>query len=113
MIQITNARIALIYSFMGGKLYKECAMRVQSWKLSVAVFFVTLGIFILPAWAGDNPNGSEWFEGSLILVWGTPSPGGTESGAMVASLRLDDGSRVNLELGSELLSAVGGPRGSQ
>ena len=109
MIQITNARIALIYYFMGGKLYKECAMRVQSWKLSVAVFFVTLGIFILPAWAGDNPNGSEWFEGSLILVWGTPSPGGTESGAMVASLRLDDGSRVNLELGSELLSAVGGP----
>jgi len=84
-------------------------MRFQYLKLSVVMSVVILGIGILPAVANGSPGGAEWVEGSLLLAWGTPAPGGTQSKAMAASLRLDDGSRVSLEIGEEHLSALGGP----
>ena len=84
-------------------------MRVQSWKLSVVVTLVVLGISILPASASGTPDQPVWVEGTLLLAWGTPAVGGTQATSMVASLARDDGPRVNLELGEEQLAVLGGP----
>ncbi len=84
-------------------------MRTQYLKLSIVVSILVLGIGVFPASAIGSPTQAEWVEGSLIIAWGTPAPGSTDSKAMVASLRLDDGSRVSLEVGEEFLSALGGP----
>ena len=84
-------------------------MRFQLLKLSVVVSVVILGIGVFPAAATGSSDGAEWVEGSLLLAWGTPASGGTQSKAMGASLRLDDGSRVGLEIGEEHLLALGGP----
>ncbi len=84
-------------------------MRWQYLKVSVVICFVILGFGIIPASASGSQDPTEWVEGSLLLAWGTPAVGGTQAKAMVASLVRDDGSRVNLELGEELLSALGGP----
>ena len=84
-------------------------MRFQYLKLSVVVSFMILGIGALPAAANESPGSAEWVEGTLLLAWGTPAPGEIQAKAMVASLRLDDGSRVNLDISEEHLSALGGP----
>ncbi len=84
-------------------------MRCQYLKVSVVICFVILGFGIIPAPASESSDGTEWVEGSLLLAWGTPAIGGTQAKAMAASLVRDDGSRVNLELGEEQLSALGGP----
>jgi hypothetical protein len=84
-------------------------MRNHYLKLSIVVSFVVLGIGVLPVAANGAPEGAEWIEGSLLLAWGTPAPGASQSKAMVASLRLDDGSRINLEIAEEFLSVLGGP----
>lgn len=84
-------------------------MRVQYLKLSVVASFLILGLGVLPVSASGSPDRAEWIEGSLLLAWGTQAPGGTQPKAMVASLRLDDGSRVDLEIGEDGLSALGGP----
>ena len=84
-------------------------MCLQYVKLSVVVSFLILGIGALPAAADESSGGAEWLEGSLLLAWGTPAPGEIQAKAMVASLRLDDGSRVNLDISEEHLSALGGP----
>ena len=94
---------------MGGKLYKELTMRVQFWNISVFVSFLTIGLLVAPAWSIDGSPEVDWVEGTLLIAWGTPISALDEASPVVASLRLYDGSRIHLELGEELLAAVGGP----
>ena len=90
---------------MGGRLFKERAMRVQYLKLSVVASFVILGIAFSPVSASGSTDRVESVEGSLLLAWGTPGAGEIQPKVMVASLRLDDGSRIDhrRQLAAQLL----------
>ncbi len=71
---------------MGGKLHKEWTMRIQSWKLSLALTVLAIGLMPVPGWTADQTLGAEWVEGRLFLIWGDPQSGTTEPSIMVRKL---------------------------
>lgn len=94
---------------MGGKLHKEWTMRIQSWKLSLALTLLAIGLAAIPGSTADRSLGAEWVEGRLLLAWGTASPGEARPGLMAATLHLKDGAKIHLELRPQLLADLGGP----
>jgi hypothetical protein len=67
-----------------------------------------LSVIAIPAVA-DPAATASWVEGRLRLVWGTAELPAAEPPLMVASLFVDGGNRLDLDLTPELLAGLGGP----
>lgn len=83
-------------------------MRMNRWKVSVAAL-IALGLLAAPADALDDPSRDNWIEGTLLIAWATPVATTADSPPPVASLRLDRGGWLHLDLAPDQLAELGGP----
>jgi len=87
-------------------------MNTRHWTIFAILSLMVFTFSVSTVLGDDSPTDSEWFEGTLLVAWGTARSDEAVPTAIAAGLRHDDGSVTNLDLSPRQLKALGGPMAS-